>query len=57
MYGIPESLLHWFVTYHSDPIETKKMPNKLKICRMTKGRCVLERRCAGDGPLTYIEEP
>ena len=32
-------------------------PNKVKILRMTVGRCVIRRCCAGDGSLKWFEDP
>ena len=29
------------------------LPSKVKLLRMKRGICVVRRRCAGDGPLTF----
>ena len=30
-------------------------PSKVKLLLMTRGRCVVRRPCAGDGPQTYVK--
>ena len=31
-------------------------PRTVKLLRMTRGGCVLRRRCAGDGPLPFVKD-